>query len=87
MFISYTKQIAHIYCSEIKIKIVLFVPYLHVKKNIIWYKLFHFHLRQKYEETFVTSALWLKFCLWCMDTRQLLWTDYFSIYKYGSIVQ
>lgn len=33
MFISYTKQIAHIYCSEIKIKIVLFVPYLHVKKK------------------------------------------------------
>lgn len=47
-----TMQLAeHIYCSEIRIKMVLSVPYLHVK-SIIWYKLFRFpFVRQKYNET------------------------------------
>lgn len=56
-----TMQLAeHIYCSEIRIKMVLSVPYLHVK-SIIWYKLFHFpFVRQKDN---VTAALWLKLCV------------------------
>lgn len=37
MFISYTKQIAHIYCSEIKIKIVLFVSvYIYTLKKTLF---------------------------------------------------